>query len=264
MIELFNTVLYEPILNALMFLVNIIPGNDLGLAIILLTITIKIVLFWPSLSAIKSQRALQETQPKLEALKKKYKDDKEELSKQLMKFYKENKVNPLSSCLPMLIQLPILFAVYRVFWTGLSTDPQTGTLITEQLEHLYAPIRAMFEARVIDTTFFGLIDLSKTGNYVLAVLAGAFQFVQSKMLMQKSPPKVKGAKDEGMAVAMNKQMTYFFPLITIYIGVKLPAGLALYWIVNTLFAIGQQYFILKKYPKKINKDQETTQTKSGE
>lgn len=248
MIEIFNTLLYEPILNALMYLVNILPGHDIGLAIIILTIIIKFILFWPSLSSIKSQRALQETQPKLVEIKKKYKDDKEELSRQLMKFYKENKVNPLSSCLPMLIQLPILFAVYRVFLVGLTIDSETGTLVAQQLEHLYGPIRDIFTSTPIDTISFGIIDLSKTGNYVLAILAGALQFVQSKMLMQKKPPKVPGAKDENMAVAMNKQMTYFFPLITVYIGVKFPAGLALYWVVMTLFSIGQQHYFFKKHP----------------
>lgn len=249
MVELFNTLLYEPILNALMYLVNILPGHDIGLAIIILTIVIKFILFWPSLSSIKAQRALQETQPKLEELKKKYKDDKEELSRQLMKFYKENKVNPLSSCLPMLIQLPILFAVYRVFWTGLNADPATGILVAGQLNHLYSPIRDIFASNPINTMSFGIMDLSKTGNYVLAILAGALQFVQSKMLMQKKPPKVPGAKDENMAVAMNKQMTYFFPLITVYIGVKFPAGLALYWVVMTLFSIGQQFYFFKKHPQ---------------
>lgn len=248
MIELFYTLLYEPILNGLMYLVHILPGHDIGLAIIILTIIIKTILFWPSYSAIRAQRSLQETQPKLEEIKKKYKDDKEELSRQLMKFYKENKVNPLSSCFPMLIQLPILFAVYRVFWTGLGVDSETGILIAEQLDHLYGSLRDIFATNPIDTTFFGIFDLAKTGNYPLALLAGALQFFQSKMLLQKKPPKVPGAKDENIAVAMNKQMTYFFPLITVYIGIKFPAGLALYWVVMTLFSIGQQHYFFKKHP----------------
>ena len=118
MIELFNTVLTEPLFNLLVFLYNNIPGNDFGIAIILLTILIKLALLPLSHQAIKGQKALQDLQPKMEVIKKQYKNDKEGQAKAMMELYKAEKVNPLSSCLPLLIQLPFLLAVYQVLIKG--------------------------------------------------------------------------------------------------------------------------------------------------
>ena len=109
MIQLFNTILYEPIYNLLIYFYNIVPGNDIGLAIICLTVLIKLVLMPLSLQAVRSQKTLQDLQPKMDALKKQYKDSKEKLAAETMKLYKEQKVNPLSSCLPLLIQFPFFF-----------------------------------------------------------------------------------------------------------------------------------------------------------
>ena len=131
--QIYNTVLYDPIFNGMIWLYDVLPFHDMGVAIILLTLAIKIILFWPSLSALKSQKKLQETQPKINEIREKYKDNKEELGKQLMTFYKENKVNPFSSCLPLLIQLPILIALYRAFFHGLQVDPATGLLQADQI-----------------------------------------------------------------------------------------------------------------------------------
>lgn len=247
MVSIFYTVLYNPLFNTLMYLYGVF-GNDLGIAIIVLTLAIKILLFAPSLSSIKAQKALQETQPKLEAIKKKYQNDKEELGKQLMKFYKENKVNPFSSCLPLLIQLPILIALYRVFFGGLSTDPTTGYLMADQLQHLYGPLREMYSNTAIHTQFLGFVDLAKKGNYVLAILSGLAQFFTSRMMSRKKPAPVKtpGAKDENMTAAINKQMLYFLPIITIVFGIQFPAGVTLYWLVSTLFTFLQQLYFFRK------------------
>lgn len=247
MIEFFNTILYEPLLNGLIYLYHVIPGKDIGFAIIILTIIIKIILFFPSLSSIKSQKSLQETQPKLEALRKKYKDDKEELGRQLMKFYKENKVNPLSSCLPLLIQLPILIALYRVFFGGMTADAETGILVSEQLEHLYGYLRDIYSSTPINTFFLGFVDMAKSGNIILALLAGAAQFWQGRTMSARKPAiKTPGSKDESRTAAINRQMLYFMPIITVYFGYAFPAGLALYWIISTLFTIAQQYYFFQK------------------
>ena len=247
MVELYNLVLFEPFLNALVFLYKYI--GDLGIAIIVLTIIIRIILYLPSRSSIRSQKALQDIQPKIQEIQKKYKDNKEELGKQLLKFYKENKVNPLSSCLPLLIQLPILIGLYRAFLAVANVDEQTGILAAEQIEHLYGPLKDIFTTMPINTSFLGLFSLSANHNIVLAVLAAGFQFWQSKMMMARKPAvKSKGSKDEGMAASMSKQMTYFFPLITGYFAYVFPAGLALYWVVTTVFQILQQYYIFKKSP----------------
>lgn len=256
MIELFYTVLYEPLFNALIYIYDKLPYHDIGIAIILITLAIKILLFWPSLSALKSQKALQDAQPMMEEIKKKYKDDKEEMGRQLMKFYKDNKVNPLSSCLPLLIQLPILIALYRVFFSGLAVDPDSGLIVAEQLEHLYGYLRDVYTTTPLNTTFLGFVDMAKTHNIVLALLAGAAQFFQTKTLQTKKPAiKSKGSKDEGMAAMMNKQMMYFMPIITVVFGYQFPAGVTLYWLTNTLFSLGQQLYFFN-YKKKLDIDDE--------
>jgi YidC/Oxa1 family membrane protein insertase len=252
--HLFNVILYQPIFNALFYLYDVIPGRDLGVAIIILTLIIKLILFWPSLSGLKAQKRLQDTQPKIEAIKKKYKDDKEELGRQLMKFYQENKINPFSSCLPLLIQLPILIALYRVFLHGLQVDAQTHLLAADQLNYLYGYLKNIFSTQPVEVSFLGIIDLAATKNIYLAVLAGLAQFISAKMFsLKKAELKSKGAQDENMAAMMNKQMLYFMPILTVVFGYQLPAGVTLYWLVTTLFTVGQQFIFLRI--KKKNESQ---------
>jgi len=253
MFELFHTILYEPMLNSLLFLYKEIPGIDLGIAIILLTIAIRIILFWPFMSSIRAQKSLQDIQPKLNEIKKKHANNKEEQSKQLMNFYKENKVNPFSSCLPLLIQLPILWALYRVFYNGLNgIDTTTGILSADQLQNLYGYLRDYFATNPIGIKFLGFVDLAATKNIYLAFLAGLAQFFQSRMMLAKKKPetmpKTKGARDEKMTSMMSKQMMYFMPLITVVFGYQFPAGLTLYWLTNTLIMIIQQAIFVR--PKK--------------
>lgn len=235
--NLFTTVFYQPILNLLILLYNTISFQDLGVAIILLTIIIKAIL-WPfGKQSIKSQKALQELQPKLDSLKKEYGDDKVGLSRATMDLYRESKINPLSSCLPLLIQLPFLFAVYRVFSDGLNN----------KLDLVYSFI---YRPEVVQGVFLGFLDLNKP-NIILAVMAGLAQFWQAKMMSTKRPAvKTDGSKDESMTAIMNKQMLYFMPAITIFIGASLPGGLTLYWFIITLLTALQQVLIFKSLDKK--------------
>lgn len=246
MIQFYNTFLYEPIFNALIYLYHVLPGHDLGVAIIVLTLIIKLILFWPSLSALKAQKKLQDTQPKIEAIRKQYKDNKEELGKQLMTFYKENKVNPFSSCLPLIIQLPILIALYNAFFHGLQVDAVTRLLANDQIAHLYGWLAAIYTAQPINTTMFGVLDLAAKHNIVLAVLAGLAAFFQAKTMQAKRAAiKVEGSKDEDTAAILNKQMMYMLPIFTVVFGYQFPAGVTLYWLVSTLFSLGQQLYFLR-------------------
>lgn len=234
--NIFHEILYRPLLNLLIWLYNVIPGADIGFAIIAISIIIKLIL-WPfSRASLKSQKRLQDLQPKLEELKQKYKDDKEGLAKAMMELYKAEKVNPLSSCLPLLIQLPLLFALYAVLRAGLSSG---------SLNELYPFIH---NPGSINVTFLGIVNLAEA-NIVLAVLSGIFQFIQTRMLLASRPPsklrEKKGAKDEDMLASMNKSMVYFMPVMTVVIGASLPGGLTLYWIVMNIVAIVQQYFVLR-------------------
>ncbi len=234
--NIFTTFFFQPILNLLIFLYNVIPFNDFGVAIILMTIIIKLI-FWPlGRKAIKSQKALQDLQPKIDEIKKKYADDKTGSSQAIMALYKENKVNPFSSCLPLLIQLPFLWAVYRIFRAGIQNN----------LELVYSFID---RPEVINTISFGFVDLAEKNIY-LAVLAGAAQFWQAKMMSTKRPPiKTEGAKDENMMAIMNKQMLYIMPVMTVFIGLSLPGGLTLYWFIITLLTALQQLTTFKNSNK---------------
>jgi len=243
MIQFFNTILAEPLYNLLAGIYAIVPGHDIGVTIIILTIVIKAVL-WPlSAKAMKSQRALQEVQPKLKGLKEKYKDDKEGLAKAMMELYSKEKVNPLSSCLPLLIQLPIIIALYRVLLRGINGEGGYYNLYS------FVP-----DPGVIVPTFMGIVDLS-TPNIILAILAGIFQFIQAKMMILKRPPKQvqgsPGAKDEDMAATMNRSMLYFMPVITVVIGASLPAGLTLYWLVVNIIAVLQQLIYMRPKKKSV-------------
>lgn len=247
MANIFNLILFDPIFNALIFLYKYI--GDIGISIIALTIIIRFILYLPSRSSIKSQKALQDIQPKLQELQNKYKNNKEELGRQMINFYKQNKVNPFSSCLPLIIQLPILITLYRAFIAVAPphVDPNTHIFVASQLQHLYTPLRDIFVNTAINPKFLGIVDLALKHNVILAVLAAGFQFWQSKMLMAKKPLiKDKGARDESIAANVSTQMTYLLPLMTGYIAYQFPAGLGLYWVVSTIFSIVQQYFIFKK------------------
>jgi YidC/Oxa1 family membrane protein insertase len=258
--DIYNAVLYDPIFNAMIWLYNVLPGNDMGVAIITLTLFIKVLLFWPSLSALKSQKKLQETQPMIAEIRAKYKDNKEELGKKLMEFYKDNKVNPFSSCLPLLIQLPILIALYQAFLHGLQIDSATGLLAPEQVEHLYGYLKTTYATTPIDVTLFGWIDLGKSHNIAFALVSGIAAFFQARMMQAKRPAiKTAGSKDEDTAAAVNRQMMYLMPILTVVFGYQFPAGLTLYWLTSTLFSIGQQlyFFRVRKGWKQDNADPKT-------
>jgi YidC/Oxa1 family membrane protein insertase len=187
-------------------------------------------------SSIKAQKSLQELQPKLDELKKKHGKDQQALAQATMELYKTHKVNPFASCLPLLIQLPILLALYSVLRDGLASNNIAA--------HLYPFVH---DPGKINPITFGVFDLSHV-NYVLAVLAGVAQFLQAKTMTRKQPPKVagEGGKDENMMAMMNKQMLYFMPVMTIIIGIKLPAGLTFYWICTTLLTMLQQWLVSRK------------------
>ncbi|OGZ69328.1 MAG: hypothetical protein A3D44_02615 [Candidatus Staskawiczbacteria bacterium RIFCSPHIGHO2_02_FULL_42_22] len=231
-VNFFDFFLYFPLFNFLVIIYNYVPGHDFGIAIIILTVIIRIIIYPLSVKAVASQAAMQKLQPQLRELQKKYKDDKEKQAKETLELYRREKINPFSGLFLALIQLPILIALYRVFWNGLKP---------EELSHLY---QFVVNPVQINTMFLGLINLGDP-NMIFAVLAGAVQFFQTKMLLPKT---IKGVAKSGPDIAsmMQKQMVYLFPIITVIILIKLPSALGLYWIVSGLFSMAQQWFILKR------------------
>lgn len=224
---IFNTVLYQPLLNILFLFHYYIPGHDIGVAVILLTLLIRFIFYPLGVQAIKSQKKMAELQPRLKEIQEKYKNDKEAQTKATMDFYKEQKFNPFSGCLPMIVQLPFLIALYQVFLKGINTDA---------FAQLYSFVPHIGQ---INTMFLGIVDLAHP-NTILAILAGVAQFFQSKTMPQQPKSKASGGELMG---ALSKQMMYFFPIITIVICLNFPSAIALYWIATTAFSIVQQLII---------------------
>jgi len=229
-VNVFNLLISQPLFNYLVFLYSYLPGQDFGIAVIVLTVSIKLILYPLSAKGIRAQKALQDIQPKIKELQQKFKNDKEKQVKAIMDFYKKEKVNPFSSILPLFVQLPILIGLFRVFSKGFGP---------EQFDRLYSFIE---HPGLIDTTFLGIVDLAGP-SMVLAFLAGVFQFVQAKMLT----PKKIGPPD--FSQMLQKQMVYFFPIFTVFLlWFIIPvSAIALYWLTITIFTICQQYITLKKY-----------------
>ena len=230
---------YQPILNLVVFIYNIIPGGDLGVTILVFAVLIKAILLPLSKKQIKSQKELQELQPEIEALKAKHKDNKEALSRETLKLYQQHKVNPFSACGTLIIQLPFLIAVFRVFRDNFS----------EKSLDLVYPFLSRPES--IHAISFGFIDLSSPNVY-LAIMAGAAQFWQGKQMVAKQPKKssTPGKQDSMMAI-MNKQMMFMMPALTVFIGMSLPGGLTLYWFATTLLTALQQVYLFKTKETKV-------------
>ncbi|MDO8743294.1 MAG: YidC/Oxa1 family membrane protein insertase [Candidatus Azambacteria bacterium] len=222
--SLFNEIFYQPLFNGLIFLYNIVPGRDMGVSIIILTALIRLVL-WPLTNkSIRNQKVLTKIQPQIEETKKRLKNNKEEQAKALMKIYADNKINPLAGFLPLLIQIPIIIALWQVFLNSVNLD----------LNSLYSFIPAPDKIQPI---FLGLVDLSQR-SVVLAILAGGLQYFQTRMIMPATT-KSDGTSDFGQIMA--KQMLYMGPVLSVIIFWSLPAALPLYWVVVTLLTILQQY-----------------------
>lgn len=248
MSALFHSGVYQPIYNLLVFLYDIIPGGDFGIAIIIATILLKTALFPLSQKQIESQKKMQDIQPKIKELQKKHEGDREKQSRAMMEFYKENKINPLSGCLPLILQLIVLIAIYRVLFN----ISHAGFVVST--EDLYAFISNPGD---IHRLFIGILDLSKP-SVLLAATTALAQYYQMKMIMDKKPdrretskkpalPKDSKVSDEpDFSQIMTKQMLYIGPGLTLFFGMTFPSGLALYWLVSTLFMIAQQRYLLQK------------------
>lgn len=222
--EFFNKILYQPLFNALFFLYQFLPGRDFGIAVIVLTALIRLVLSPLMAQSLKSQKALSGIQEKVKEIQNNHQDNKEKQMQEILELYQKEKVNPLNSLVPVLIQLPLLIALYRVFWRGLQI---------EELSNLYSFIP---RPEIISFSFLNLIDLAQP-SFFLAILAGLAQLIQMKSNQEKA----------GQATsAVSNQIIFMFPFFTIFILIKIPAAVALYWITTTVLSIGQQYLIFKK------------------
>lgn len=231
--NIWDTILYGPLLNALALLVSVIPGGDVGIAVILLTLFVKTALFPLSQRSIESQIKMNLLAPELKRIK----DNgasKEEQAKQTFELYKHHKTNPFSGCLLILIQIPIIFALYYVFLKDINL--QSGLLYS----FVHAP-------QYINMNFLGILDISQKNIIMLAILAGISQYFQASLMPKPATPdKTTGSFQENMTKSMQTQMKYVFPFVVAFIAYSVSGAVALYWITSNIFAIGQQIYANRK------------------
>lgn len=235
---LFDNLLYEPLYNILVGLIDVIPGGDIGLSVIILTILVKLVLFPLSASSIRTQIKLKEIDGDLKQIKEDYKDNREEMGKKMLDLYRENKVNPFASILLLFIQIPVVLALYFVFTKAGFPSINTDILYS------FVPY-----PEYVNTNFLGFIDLTSSKNILIAILAGLSQYYQMFFLMRKNKDdKKEGEKSmaEEMMERVQMQMKYTMPFIIAAISFSFVSVVGLYWTVSNIFAIFQEIYINKK------------------
>lgn len=224
-----HTFLYQPFFNLLIFIAWLVPGHSVAVAIIVLTIIVRLALLPSSIKAAHHQVKTLEMQPKINKLRTEIKDQQEQ-SKALMALYKEEGFSPFGSCLPILIQIPIIWVLFSVFRSGLHVSSYSN---------LYAFVP---RADSLNTMFFGL-DITRPNAWLLPIIAGLLQLGLSYLTMLPQKDINKGSNDA--AAMMGKQMLYMAPLITVFFGRTMPVALVLYWITTTIFGIFQQLYVNK-------------------
>lgn len=237
MLQLFNTILVRPLFNLLAVIYAILPGHDFGVAIIVLTLIVRLIL-WPLVNKqLHSQRAMQAIQPEVARIRTEAKGDKQKESAMLMELYREKGINPFSSLLPLLIQLPVFIALYAVLRDMIKLG-EIAHLAYPAVKQIGVISDILAHGGSVQPTFLGFINLAKPAAG-LAAIAAICQFFQTKMLSPKQPQ----GDAQAQAVA---SMVYIFPVITFLIGLSLPSALALYWITTSLVAILQQWLVLRR------------------
>lgn len=249
--ELFTVILTQPLANGLILFYRIL-GSNMGLAIIGFSLFLRVILTPLTNPATENMKKIRSIQPNIDKLKKKYKDDKQGFMKAQAELYKQNGINPTAGCLPQILQLVVLIALYQVFQRLLAGH---GIVPPEFDSLLYAPLK-FAEGAALNTQFL-YVDVTRPDIFhipgisfplpgLFVILAALVQFVSAKISMpfqtqeQQVAKKTAGEADD-MAVAMQSSMIYTFPLMTLLIGISFPAGLALYWLVFSLYQGWQQY-----------------------
>jgi YidC/Oxa1 family membrane protein insertase len=232
---LWNEVFYRPLYNLLLVGIHIMPNADVGLAVILLTILVKLILFPLTQRSIDSQIRMKELEPEIARIKAEV-TDKAEQSRQTFALYKTKKVNPFSSCLLILVQLPVIIALYWVFMKGLGS----GTII---------PYHGVTVPEAFNMKFLGLFDLGAK-SLVLAIIAGVTQYIQGVLAKgRQGKPSGEGMSGQ-FAQTMQTQMIYVLPIMIVIIAYRVSGAVALYWITSNLCTIAQELYTIRKMKKK--------------
>lgn len=234
---IFNNVFYEPLLNGLIWLIDILPFHDIGFAVIILTLAIRFLIFPLTHRAFVTQIKIKKLEPDLKNIKEKFKSNSQEQAKKTMELYRQHGINPFSGFLTLLIQIPVFFALYKIFTAGFNFD----------LSHLYSFI-SMPEN--FNLKFLGLFDMIKS-SYVLAFLTGLTQFIQMRLALPpvKKEPAAKTSFKDDFARSLNFQMRYIMPVFIFFIVSRLSSAIGLYWTTMNIFAIVHETIVRKKAEK---------------
>ena len=230
MAELWNTIILEPVLNSLIAMCTVLGGN-FGLAIIVLTVIVRLILFPLTVRQTQSTKAMQSLQPRIQELQKKYAKNQQKLQQEMMKLYKEAGINPLGCLWPMLIQLPIWIALYQSIMQALAATPEN---LLNLSQHLYS-WSAVGQAVPLNDQFLWLRLSRPDPNLILAILVGGTMWVQQKMV---TPPSADPRQK-----SMTSMTTMMMPLMFGFFTLSFPSGLALYWVVSNIIGIIIQYFV---------------------
>ncbi len=237
---IWHSFFFDPVYNGLVFFIDVVPGGDVGIAIILITVLVKVLLLPLSLKAARTQRLMRELEPKLKEIKEKFKDKREEQARAMMDLYKEAGLNPFASILLIFIQIPIIIALYLAVYRG------GGVPLPDiNVDLLYAFIPS---PETVNMMFVGLIDMAGK-SLPLALLAGATQFVHAQLSFPKPEPKKEGAEasfKDDFARSMQMQMRYVMPLIITVVAYTISAAIGLYFVVSNLVAIAQEVLVKKE------------------
>ena len=230
MIDIWNIAILQPTLNGLIALSQLLWGN-FGLAIIVLTIVVRIVLMPLTFRQTQSTKAMQSLQPKLQEIQKKYARNQQKMQEEMMKMYKEAGINPLGCMWPMLIQLPIWIALYQSIMQALAATPENLLALSQ---HLYA-WDMVDRAIPLNEDFLGLRLSQPDPTLILAILVGVTMWVQQKMV---TPPTTDPRQQQ-----MSSMTTMMMPMMFAFFTLSFPSGLALYWVVSNIIGIGIQYVV---------------------
>ena len=248
MTSLWNTFLYEPIYNALIFIINNVTFGDVGFAIIIVTIIVKVALFPLTRKSARSQILMKKMEPELKKIKQDF-PNKEEQAKKTMELYKKYKTNPFSGCLVVLLQMPVIFALYYVFYKGLTID--------ESLIYSFIQVPTN-----LSTNFLCIFELGEKSLF-FGILTGLSQFVQGYLASPSKPKQVEVIKDkelikdnksdfqDQLSESMQMNVRYILPIFIGFIAWKISAAVALYWTVSNIFTIVQEWYIRRKLSKNI-------------
>jgi len=234
----FFTLVYDPLYNGLVYLVDIVPAHDMGIAIIILTILVKVALIPLSRQAIRTQVAMRAIAPDVEAIKEKFKDKQEEQARAIFALYRERNIRPFASFFLILLQFPILFGLYWVFWKG--GLPNVDTAI------LYSFVPAPENVKM---DFLGLIDMGGR-SILLAATAGLTQLLYARLSMGPRKPKEKTDKPTfsgDMAHSFDLQARYVLPIIVAGIAYTVTAAIPLYWTASNLFMLAQEFAMGRRF-----------------